>query len=125
MEPTRKISEVAFEYAHRLRTDPNIRAVGYGMKQRAGAVVAGHCLVFYVRQKLRQEQDGACCGTWWVPSVVEGYPTDVVVVGRYVAGTDVRPATPSRVREELPDHARVVDGGDKTASAAGATNVAP
>lgn len=87
MEQKRRISDIAFEYAHRLRADPNIRAVGYGVKVRAGAVVTGRCLVFYVRRKLATVQDGVCCGTWWVPPMIEGFQTDVVVV---LAATEAR-----------------------------------
>lgn len=124
MDPTRKISEVAFECAYRLRSDPNIRAVGYGLKRRAGVALAGHCLVFYVGQKLLLEQDGARCGTWWVPSVVEGYPTDVVVVGRYVAATNVG-SKPVCASERRPDRAAFGESGTSMAATIKATNVAP
>ena len=47
------LADVAFAEGRRLAGDPNICAVGHGIKLRAGIPAAAGSLVFFVREKLR------------------------------------------------------------------------
>jgi hypothetical protein len=93
MSDQRSISTVAFEQGRLRSRDPNICAVGYGVKLRAGSPVAvspDPCLVFFVRRKLASQAEVALQGTWPIPPVVDGFPTDVVELGTPVAAASDR-----------------------------------
>src|SRR4051794_32523105 len=81
------LGELAFAEGRRLAADPNIRAVGYGVKLRAGAPVASGSLVYFVRQKLDRPEEIAARGSWPIPTTLEGLSTDVVEVGELRAAT--------------------------------------
>jgi hypothetical protein len=92
----RTLAEVAFHEGRRLEKDPNIRAVGYGAKLRAGGPAGGGSLVFLVREKLATPE-AIARGSWPVPPSIDGFPTDVVEVGELAAATaDRAPPTGSR-----------------------------
>lgn len=78
------LTETAFEMGRRLAEDPNIQAVGRGIKLRGGDA-SGNCVVFFVREKLRSPEQIAARGSWVIPPIVNGYPTDVVEVGALLA----------------------------------------
>jgi len=81
------LGELAFAEGRRLAADPNIRAVGYGIKLRAGTSVGGGSLVYFVKEKLGRTEEIAGRGSWPVPPNVDGISTDVVEVGELRAAT--------------------------------------
>ena len=92
-----RIAEVAFREGRRLSGDPNICAIGYGAKIRAGGAVGSDSLVFLVREKLSSPDEIAARGSWVVPAAVDGFATDVIEVGRLAAATaDRAPAAGAR-----------------------------
>jgi len=96
----RTLGELAFAEGKRLAIDPNIRAVGYGIKLRAGAPVASGSLVYFVGEKLERPEEIAAHGSWPIPAAVEGISTDVVEVGQLRAATADR-APPVGARGNL------------------------
>ena len=98
-EPTSRktLQNLAFEYGRQLATDPNISAVGYGVKLRAGAALDGDSLVFFVREKLQTAQQAADRNTWLVPAEIDGFQTDIVELGALsAAAADRTPPAGSR-----------------------------
>lgn len=86
---TLTLPEVAFAEGRRLADDPNICAVGYGVKLRGGTPAGPGSLVFLVREKLPAASEIAARGTWPIPPMVADFPTDVVEVGHLaVAAAD-------------------------------------
>jgi hypothetical protein len=85
--PTTKptLADLAFAEGRRLAGDPNICAVGYGIKLRAGFPAAPGALVFFVREKLGAAAAIAARDTWSIPDTIGGFATDVVEVGHLVA----------------------------------------
>lgn len=75
------LADLAFAEGRRLASDPNICAVGYGIKLRAGVPMAPGALVFFVREKLAVGASVAARGTWSIPETLGGFTTDVVEVG--------------------------------------------
>ena len=93
----RTIADVAFAEGRRLAGDPNILTVGHGVKLRGGHVVGGQSLIFFVREKFGSRADVGERGSALVPPAVDGYPTDVVAVGRLApASADRAPAVGNR-----------------------------
>lgn len=91
------LAAIAFREGQRLAADPNICAVGHGAKLRAGEVKAGATIVFLVRKKLASAEAIAESGSWLIPELVEGFPTDVVEVGALAAArADRSPPVGSR-----------------------------
>jgi len=74
------LAEVAFALGRKFATDRNIVAVGAGAKLTGGVPANGASLVFFVERKLAGEALDEL-ETWPVPSVISGFPTDVVEVG--------------------------------------------
>jgi hypothetical protein len=83
------LARIAFEQGRLRAGDPNICAVGQGVKLRGGLPVRAEapapCLVFFVRRKLASEVEIAATGSWPVPPAIEGLPTDVVELGHLMA----------------------------------------
>jgi hypothetical protein len=92
-----RLADVAFAEGRRLAGDPNICAVGYGIKLRAGDPAAPGALVFFVREKLTAAAAIAARGTWSIPDTLGGFATDVVEVGHLVAAAADR-STPAGKR---------------------------
>jgi hypothetical protein len=93
----RTMATVAFDEGHRRRDDPNVSAVGYGIKLRGGRPLAGESVVFFVRRKLALTDEIAAIGSVAIPPSIDGYPTDVVEVGNLVAAAaDRAPPVGSR-----------------------------
>lgn len=98
----RTLAETAFNEGQRLARDPNICAVGYGIKLRGGEPAAGSggCLVYFVRQKLRSQKEIADRETWSIADRVDDFVTDVVEVGQLEAASADR-AQPANRRGTL------------------------
>lgn len=94
------LAEVAFQETQRLTNDPNICAVGYGLKRSNEVVETAASLVFLVREKLRTTDEFAARGTWPIPTVIHGFRTDVVEVGNLKAAAADR-AVPTGRRGTL------------------------
>jgi hypothetical protein len=75
---TRTLSAVAVAEAERCRQDPNIVAVGFGLKFAKGRPTMQVALHYYVRQKLSSEDEIRALGSEPVPVDIDGYATDVV-----------------------------------------------
>lgn len=89
-EPAKNgLAERAFEEGRRLARDPNICAVGYGIKLRGGlpSQERAACLVYFVREKLHSSEQIGQRGSWPVSARVGDYATDVVEVGQLTAAT--------------------------------------
>lgn len=67
------LRRVAVEYAD----DPNIRTIGFGLRDRGGQLQAERAIIFYVRRKYDTARQVEAIGSKVVPAEIEGYPTDV------------------------------------------------
>ncbi len=74
------LAEVARSEQGRLSADPNVVAVGYGLRQRGGRGQYEACIQYHVRKKLTGAAAIRQIGSEPIPSEVGGYPTDVVEV---------------------------------------------
>ncbi len=92
---SRSIQEVAASENDRLKDDPNIVAVGYGIKVRGGRIEYRPCLQYFVRTKL-PAAEVAALASWLVPAEVEGHPTDVVAWAAQRTQKDNGPPTGRR-----------------------------
>lgn len=93
----KNIAEVAFEQGRRHTGDPNICAVGYGVKLRKGNPTGHTAVVFYVRKKLQSAGEIAEKGTSAVSASVDGFATDVVEIG-HLAEASADRALPAGTR---------------------------
>jgi hypothetical protein len=75
------MATVAFDEAQRRFRDPNVSAVGCGIKLRGGQPLAGDSIVFFVQRKLSDADEIAAIGSAPIPTTLDGYRTDVVEVG--------------------------------------------
>ncbi len=82
---TKTLSDVAFGEGRRLAADPNIVAVGHGAKFRGGEAVDRASVIFFVKEKVASLAALRERGSWVIPPVIEGFPTDVVEVGQLAA----------------------------------------
>ena len=77
--PQRKpLSEVAVNEGQRLANDPNVVAIGYGLKFVKGRPTLEAALQYYVCAKVSNDDEIRKLGTYKVPTDVEGYRTDVI-----------------------------------------------
>lgn len=90
---TQKTIEKIKALVQRLNTeyadDPNITGIGWGMAERGGELRPELSLVFYVREKIADENRMKAQNTRPVPEEIEGIPTDVVVRGNIVPHQDM------------------------------------
>jgi hypothetical protein len=82
---SKTVADVAFAEGRRLTDDPNIVAVGHGVKFRGGRPVDGESVVFFVKEKLASPTAIADRRTVAVPPVIDGFATDVIEVGHLAA----------------------------------------
>lgn len=91
------LAELAFLESRRLADDPNIAAVGCGIKLRGDAPVGSLCLQYFVSRKLPLGAALAELGSQPIPLHVHGVPTDVLEVGRLArAVSDLAPPAGAR-----------------------------
>jgi hypothetical protein len=99
------LARLAFAESRRLADDPNIVAVGCGVKLRGRAPAGTLCLQYFVTRKLSAGAELEARSTWPVSAEVEGVPSDVVEVGDVArAVSDLSPpagARGSRVGDPL------------------------
>lgn len=67
------LKRLAAEYAG----DPNIRTIGFGLRDRGGTLEAERVIIFYVRRKYSTARQIEAVGSKVIPSAIEGFPTDV------------------------------------------------
>jgi len=89
---TKTIADVAFEEGRRLADDPNILAVGHGVKFRCGMPDVVEAVTFFVREKLLSRAAITERGSWLVPPTIDGFATDVVQLGPLAAASADRTA---------------------------------
>ena len=73
-----RLADVAESENRRLATDPNVVAVGYGLRQRGGKGEYEVCIQYHVKKKIVDLADIHNTGSQPIPAEVGGYPTDVV-----------------------------------------------
>lgn len=91
-----RLSEVAASEHLRVAGDPNIVAVGMGLRQRGGKAEYEVCVQYHVRTKIAREEEIRQMGSAPIPTNVGGYPTDVIEVKRARAHKNEGPPTGSR-----------------------------
>jgi hypothetical protein len=64
----------------RLKDDPNVLCVGFGLRRRGGKPEYEVCLVYHVFKKFKKVEEIESCGSGLIPKEMQGYPTDVVEV---------------------------------------------
>jgi hypothetical protein len=79
------LEAVARRENERLADDPNVVAVGYGLKIRKGQPTFEVALQYYVRQKLATDEEIRRAGSEPIPPQVTGLPTDVIQLEPVVA----------------------------------------
>jgi hypothetical protein len=57
--------------------DPNIRAIGWGLKRAKGSLTDELAIIVHVRTKLPSERTITAAGSRPIPREVEGFPTDI------------------------------------------------
>lgn len=67
------VARLRGEYA----SDPNVRAIGWGLKRSKGSLQDALSIIFYVKSKLPSERAIASVGSRPIPDEIEGFPTDV------------------------------------------------
>ncbi|MBK8922379.1 MAG: hypothetical protein IPM81_12890 [Saprospirales bacterium] len=79
------LKRLAAEYAN----DPNIQTIGYGLKYSGGKLKMDRVIIFFVRHKYASPREIESVGSTFIPSEIEGFPTDVQVfdVRRAAAGS--------------------------------------
>lgn len=73
-----KISELAGIENVRLKNDPNISSVGYGLKIRDGKPIFEPCLQYFVKRKFIKTEDIVKVGSEIIPKEKMGFATDVI-----------------------------------------------
>jgi len=96
----KRLSEVAQTEQQRLAGDPNVVAVGYGLRQRDGKAEYEVCLQYHVKQKINDPARIRELGSQPVPAEVGGYPTDVLEVIHSRPRKNEGPPTGSRGSNE-------------------------
>jgi hypothetical protein len=99
MNTLETLAELAFAESRRLADDPNVAAVGCGVKMTGGRPTGTLCLQYFVKEKRRAATGptAARAGTWQVPADLDGVPTDVVEVGEVArAVSDLSPPAGAR-----------------------------
>ncbi|HST17341.1 MAG TPA: hypothetical protein VLK36_06705 [Gaiellaceae bacterium] len=112
---------VAAAEGRRLASDPNIVAVGFGLKFVGGKPTMDVALHYHVREKLPNEDAISQRGSEPVPPQVEGYPTDVVVLTIDRASACPDSPTPTGDRGSRREDPLV--GGTSTAILGGFSNI--
>src|SRR5262249_54409425 len=67
------LKRLAAEYAG----DPNIQTIGFGLRERGGALQPERVLIFYLRRKYATPRQIESAGSRVIPREIGGYPTDV------------------------------------------------
>ncbi|MGO8926415.1 MAG: hypothetical protein ACLQU3_05930 [Limisphaerales bacterium] len=80
----------------RLSGDPNVLAVGYGVRVRGGKPVMEACVQYHVRKKLASAAEARKLGTKWIAQKAGGYPTDVIESKTFRPAKNDGPPTGSR-----------------------------
>ncbi|MFX1374565.1 MAG: hypothetical protein ACFFA0_02025 [Promethearchaeota archaeon] len=72
------IKEAIKKENERIKDDPNIIAVGYGLKIIKGKLTYEVCLQYSVRKKLKKKEDIEKAGSQLIPKEIYGIKTDVI-----------------------------------------------
>ena len=67
------LKRLAAEYAG----DPNIRTIGFGLRDREGQLHNERAIIFYVRRKYSTPRQIEAAGSKVIPPEIDGFPTDV------------------------------------------------
>lgn len=67
------IARLRVEFAN----DPNVNAIGWGLKRRGDTLTDDVSIIFYVNRKFTSERAITAAGSAVIPDEIDGFPTDV------------------------------------------------